>query len=224
MTDRGPRKPNSGRTGFTLIEVLVIASIIGLLISLLLPALFLSRAAARRVSCGSNLRQMGIAIHGYASDHRGSIPYGPKAPPALTAASFYPATGTPTSLLSLLDGRPVAAGLLLDRYLGGMPKVLFCPGSQHHFDVRNRHGFSDILLETRERNRTSVAVAAARKAKPVRLQPGDVWHGEATFTAFDRYWPISSYEMEHDQTNIPVPAREEALFKIRQSLEENADV
>ena len=102
--------------------------------------------------------------------------------------------------------------------------VLFCPGSQHHFDVRNQHGFSDVLLETRGNRRNSVAVAAARKAKPVRLQPGDVWHGEATFTAFDRYWPISAFEMENDQTNIPVPAREEALFKIRRSLEENANV
>lgn len=101
--------------------------------------------------------------------------------------------------------------------------VLFCPGSQHHFDVRNQHGFSDVLLETRGNHRNSVAVAAARKAKPVRLQPGDVWHGEATFTAFDRYWPISAFEMEHDQTNIPVPAREEALFKIRRSLEESAN-
>jgi hypothetical protein len=102
--------------------------------------------------------------------------------------------------------------------------VLFCPGSQHHFDVRNQHGFSDVLLETRGNRRNSVAVAAARKAKPVRLQPGDVWHGEATFTAFDRYWPITAFEMEHDQTNIPVPAREEALLKIRRSLEESATV
>ena len=102
--------------------------------------------------------------------------------------------------------------------------VLFCPGSQRHFEVRNQHGFSDVLLETRGKRRNSVAVAAARKARPVRLQPGDAWHGEATFTAFDRYWPISAFEMEHDQTNIPVPAREEALFKIRRSLEEGASV
>lgn len=100
-------------------------------------------------------------------------------------------------------------------------EVLVCPGSQHHFDVRNVKGFTDVLLETREKNGHSVAVGAARKAKPVRLQPGDVWEGEATFKSFDRYWAISAYEMEHDRTNIPVPAREEALLRIRKSEENN---
>ena len=66
-----------------------------------------------------------------------------------------------------------------------------------------------------------MAVGAARKAKPVRLQPGDVWEGEVTFKSFDRYWAISAYEMEHDRTNIPVPAREEALLRIRKSEENN---
>jgi hypothetical protein len=102
-------------------------------------------------------------------------------------------------------------------------EVLFCPGSQHHFDVRNQHGFSDILLEAKEKSTKSVTVAAARKAKPVRLQPGEVWHGEVTFKAFDRYWPISAFEMEHDQTNIPVPAREQALLKVRRSEEASGE-
>ena len=100
-------------------------------------------------------------------------------------------------------------------------EVLVCPGTQHHFDVRNGKGFTDVLLETRDRNRSSVAIGAARKAKPVRLQPGEVWEGDVTFKSYDRYWTISAYEMEHDQTNIPVPAREEALRRIRRSEENN---
>lgn len=119
----------AGFRGFTLIEVLVVISILGLLMGILLPALSRARDAAKRVSCANNLRQLGIAIHCYAGQYDGSIPYGPKAPPSLTAANFYPATGTPTSLISLLDGQPVGAGLLLENHLAEQPKVLFCPGS-----------------------------------------------------------------------------------------------
>ncbi|MCK4623837.1 MAG: type II secretion system protein, partial [Phycisphaerae bacterium] len=59
---------------FTLVELLVVVAIIALLVSILLPSLGLAKEAARRVTCSTNLRNLGLAANLYASENDDWLP------------------------------------------------------------------------------------------------------------------------------------------------------
>src|SRR4026208_1947602 len=61
--------------GFTLVELLVVIAIIGVLVSLLLPAVQMARESARRMKCSNQMKQFGIAMHNYVDIHQ-SFPIG----------------------------------------------------------------------------------------------------------------------------------------------------
>ena len=115
------------RGGFTLVEMLVVIAIIGMLMSLLMPAVTRVRESARRVACKSNLREIGLACHMYAGEFEECFPNASRIAPS-TATEFAdlppdgasPGGNNPANLLGFASLR-----LLVPAYLE-TPRIFKC--------------------------------------------------------------------------------------------------
>jgi prepilin-type processing-associated H-X9-DG protein/prepilin-type N-terminal cleavage/methylation domain-containing protein len=83
------RAGRSRRGGFTLIELLVVVGIIAVLLAILLPSLGKAKTQSKRTSCGSNIRQLGIALQAYASATDDQLPNDGLDNPNLDDASLW---------------------------------------------------------------------------------------------------------------------------------------
>ncbi len=105
------RFPADGsRGGFTLVELLVVIAIIGILISMLLPAVQSIREAARRTSCMNNLKQIGLACHNYATAHE-YLPPGWKA----SSEVGIPGWGWASAILPFMEEQNLSDQINFDR-------------------------------------------------------------------------------------------------------------
>jgi len=93
-----------GRRGFTLVELMVVISVLGILLALILPAVSRAREVARRAGCRTNLKQLGLAIHSY-HDTFGSFP-----PASISFGPWWNSknfTGWTICILPFLDETPL---------------------------------------------------------------------------------------------------------------------
>jgi prepilin-type N-terminal cleavage/methylation domain-containing protein len=90
------------RTAFTLIELLVVIAILGILVGLIVPAVQQARESGARLSCKNNLKQIGVALHGY-HDRKKAYPPGYQTQVADDNSDLGPGWGWGALLLGDLD-------------------------------------------------------------------------------------------------------------------------
>ena len=142
MKRRITLRTRAGRSGFTLVEVLVVISVIGLMAALLLPAVQAARESSRRIYCAAKLKQLALACHNYA-DGFGTLPIGiPRMYDPDPALDFFGESHSIfVSTLGQLDQQPLYNAVNFSRsifasanstvYATGL-EVLWCPLSLIH--------------------------------------------------------------------------------------------
>ena len=137
-----------GFSGFTLMELLVVITIIMLLAAILLPSLQRAREKARGAVCMSNLRQIGLAIIMYAQDWDGNAPPG-TSQDGYKGGSDVITTYGPDGAgggMKIPRGKMNLGHLCWEYIPEGSAKVLFCPCRMKAFDVQ-AGGFCTALDE-----------------------------------------------------------------------------
>ena len=121
---RGVR-PIRARRAFTIVELLVVISIVAILTAILMPSFARVREAADRLQCANNLRQIGCALVSYADDHKDSLP----AMDCITGDSESRNFGDAMALTTAEGNKPDGLGNLLpaaQAYIDDA-RIFYCP-------------------------------------------------------------------------------------------------
>lgn len=194
------------RRGFTIIELLVVISVIAVLVAMLLPAIKKARDRTRRAVCLNNQRQMVIALMGYMNEHNGWVPPGVRG--AGGSEKGYEGSFAFDQFIKLhLGGRPdgyVYNGVLFPNYVTD-PMLYYCPsgpdplsdGAGQPFPMREFH-------IANMRNNTNSWLPSWGAAWSHYYTRHRVTHGGDLIDAADDYDKWAVADMAHDG-GIKVP-------------------
>ena len=178
------------RTGFTLLELLVVIVILGVLVALTAPLVAGVRVAANRSLCMSNQRQIGLALHLYANDNEGTFP------PTMHSTSSW--------------RKEESWVFQLAPYLSDVDEVRVCPSDEPERQKRildggfTSYALNDLVFDNDRYNRISKIPRPAQTLilfiLSTNRKPSTTWdhiHG-AEWTS----WAASTYDIEPDRHRV----------------------
>lgn len=126
------------KRAFTLIELLVVISIIAMLLAILMPALGSVKERAKRIVCGQQLKQMGIATVTYASDQGDNlpVPYFNGSINPWMAYMAYQINPNATEENNKITSGPYNLGYLFDTGIIEDAQVFYCPSAPKEMDIQ----------------------------------------------------------------------------------------
>jgi len=188
MQTQRRRQHGQKAAGFTLIELLVVISIIALLAAILFPIFSRARENARRASCASNLRQLGLAVAQYTQDYDEIFPNATSSPPGAgldggwVYFSVYPANTTPNAF-------DVTRGSLFPYTKSA--QIYVCPSDTQGQRSRDSYGLNHCLSyfnSVKLGLNGGRAVADFQSPSSIALFGEEALGGSGTATSTDDAW------------------------------------